>query len=360
MLFTYQPNALVENWLNSTIIGILNDGMLRIIAGHKVVVWPGSIPLERRVILKNRRGIRDRLATFWREFAILELHHQEALLTAMHQQTSLPGIFNDNTACTRIDAFPDTIREVIDDLFRFLFETQLNTILVGNKCLRDLHYEAIYYSIPRRVCPFCGLGHLRAPDAPRHALDHYMPISKYPFAGADLRNLPPMCSECNSDFKKDTDILTDDQNHRRHCIDPYNGPSFRVNLAESIPFGGGVFRAIILPRWIIRFIGDSQEYAENWDRVFKIRERYERDILNANFRSWLEHFAIWYSSPRVMAAYNEVTESFPEYIDAVIQEGFADQAFLKVEVFRLIRSECVHPERGEDMKAFLQILITSV
>lgn len=360
MLFTYPPNALAENWLNSAMVSILNEGMNNILSGQRMVSWPRNIPLEYREILRNRRGIRDRLTVFWREYANLERQHQEALLVAMREQTSLPEVFSNDTVCTKIDAFPDTIRTVIDDLFRFLFEKQLNSIVVGEKCLRDLHYESIYFNIPNQVCPFCGLGHLRAPGAPRHALDHYMPISKYPFAGADLRNLPPMCSECNSDFKKDTDILIDEHESRVHCIDPYNGPVFNISLAESIPFAGRIVRAIRLPQWDIGFVGDSQDYAENWDRVFKIRERYERDVLNANFRSWLEHFAVWYSNPRTRNAYDDIIDSFSEYIDSVIQDGFTDKSFLKVEVFNLIRRECVHPVRGEDMKAFLQILIDSV
>lgn len=357
MLFTYSPQSLAENWLNSTIVSILSNGMQAILNGEEVPRWPDMIPIDRQEILKNRRGIRDRLTKFWQEFSNLEQPNQTALITALEQQTSLPNILFNDVECIGINNFPDGIKDAADNLFRFLFEEQLTTIKIGNRCLRDIHYESIYSNIPSRICPFCGLGYLRAPGAPRHALDHYMPISKYPFAGADFRNLPPMCSECNSDFKKNTDILVDEHNHRRHCVDPYSGPFFEISLAESVPFAGNIQGAIRLPRWEIKFVGNPQEQAENWNRIFKIKERYERDVLNADFRSWLEHFAFWYSNNYFSNSGDNIAASIPEYITIVIQGGLADRAFLKSEVFRLIENECHHPERGDDIKMFLHLLI---
>jgi len=361
MLFTYSPQALLENWLNQTIVQILNDGMLRIIGGHQVVAWPSVIPVARRSKLKSRTGIRKRLEKFWIEFIALNLATQEVLLETLSQQSCLPDVLFNNSTCVEIDRFPDGIRDATVDLFRFLFEEQLTTINIGSECLRDVHYTAIYAAFPSRVCPFCGLGHFRAPGAPRHALDHYMPITKHPFVGADFRNLPPMCSECNSDFKKNIDILRDKRGRRRRCVDPYNGPIFRVSLAKSLPFAGSVKNGIHLPKWNIQFKGGPQSEAENWDRIFKIRERYERDVLNAEFRSWLEHFVHWYVRGNHGGnGGNEIAAAIPEYIDTVIQDGLADKAFLKAEVFRMLRNECLSYQRGEDMKAFLEVLVANV
>ncbi|AYL59467.1 MULTISPECIES: hypothetical protein [Enterobacteriaceae] len=358
MLFTYTPLSLEENWLNSTIINILNVSMRSILNGGDVSSWPDIIPPNRRLQLQTRSGIRDRILNFLREFIELERVNQEALLIAMEQQTSLPNVLYDDSVCTGIGEFPENMRKVADDLFRFLFEKQLTTINILGKCLRDIHYEAIYYHLPWRICPFCGLGYLRAPGAPRHALDHFMPISKYPFAGADFRNLPPMCSECNSDFKKNTDVLIDEDGHRRHCVDPYHGPFFKVSLSESIPFAGSIRGAIRLPKWDIKFIGEPQEQAENWDRIFKIRERYKRDVLDVDFRFWLEQFSIWYlSSNQGQLLGNEIAASIPGYIDSVLQVGLADRAFLKAQVFKLLHVECLDPDRGDDMKAFLEDLM---
>ena len=361
MLFTYSPRALAENWLNQAITQILSDGMRRIIDGHKVVAWPGAIPENIRPHLKSRSGVRKRLEKFWKEFAALNLATQEILLEALSQQSNLPDALFNNSTCFEIDRFPANIRDAAVDLFRFLFEEQLTAIKINGKSLRDTHYAVIYEECPSRICPFCGLGHFRAPGAPRHALDHYMPITRYPFAGADFRNLPPMCSECNSDFKKNVDILRDKRGRRRRCIDPYNGPVVKVSLLKSLPFSGAVKNGIRLPKWRIQLKCASQREAENWDRIFKVRERYERDVLDAEFRSWLEHFARWYVRGKHGGeGGDEIAAAIPVYINTVIQDDFADMAFLKSEVFRMLSKECINYRRGGDMKAFLEILVASV
>lgn len=359
MLFTYSPLALAENWLNNTIVNILDNGMRAILQGDPAPIWPEAIPIAYRPKLRARTGIQDRLAKIWVEFRGLTNPEQIAMLEAIQQQTSLPNVLFDDTACTSINLFSNGIRDATVDLFRFLFEKQLTTLKTGGESLRDAHYRLIYSEFPSRICPFCGLGHFRAPGAPRNALDHYMPISKYPFIGTDLRNLPPMCSECNSDFKGSVDILFDGDGNRQRCVNPYEGPTFSISLANSLPFAGNVKGAIHLPRWEIGFVGGPQEQAENWDRVFKIRERYKRDILDQEFRSWLEHFVFWYTAGQHGAnTGNDIAAAIPLYLETVIQDGLADRAFLKAEVFRLLFAECGHPNRGGDMKAFLEILIT--
>lgn len=358
MLFTYSPRALNENWLNSTIVQMLVEGMRAMLDGRSYPAWPENIPVVRRPVLRRRSGIRERLQKFWEAYALLETEVKEGLIETLGQQASLPSVLFDDSACSSIEGFPKNIRLATVDLFRFLFEEQLTSIKVGEVSLRDMHYFAIYADVPKRICPFCGLGHFRAPGAPRHALDHYMPITKYPFVGADLRNLPPMCTECNSDFKKNIDILRDEQGSRLRCVDPYNGPVYTISLAASVPFSGEVKEGIHLPTWDIQFVGPLQERAENWDRIFKLRERYKRDVLNAEFRSWLEHFAFWYvGGNHGLLTGDDIAASLSEYIETVIQEGIADKAFLKAEAFRMLRNECADPVRGSDMKAFLEVLV---
>lgn len=359
MLFTYSPQSLNQNWLNMTIIQILAEGMRAIIEGGEPLSWPESIPAARRSELRGRTGIRARLQKFWEAYDSLDIAIQEELREALSQQTLLPNVLFDDSNCSSIENFPENIRLAAIDLFRFLFEEQLTSLKIDKVSLRDMHYSAIYADVPSRICPFCGLGHFRAPGAPRHALDHYMPITKYPFVGADFRNLPPMCSECNSDFKKNIDILRDEQGQRLHCVDPYDGPVYTISLAASAPFSGEVKEGIHLPRWDIQFLGPLQERAENWDRIFKLRDRYKRDVLNAEFRSWLEHFAFWYAGGNHGALSGDsISASIPEYIQTVIQGGLADKAFLKAETFRMLYSECTDPNRGYDMKAFLEALVT--
>ncbi|WJH42123.1 hypothetical protein N7E02_18310 [Aliirhizobium terrae] len=358
MLFAYPSEALEENWLNAAVVDILRHGMDEIAAGRAAPKWPSCIPQAYRATLQGRPGLRDRLKTVWREFRKLGDLDRGRLKEALESQTDLPTILSNGVVCIQIGEFPEPVRQAITSLFRFLFDL-LSEIKTGPFSLRDSQYHKIYQTFKKsKICPFCGLGYFRAPGAPRHDLDHYMLVSKYPFAGADLRNLPPMCSECNSDFKGTADILYNDDGMRRPCSDPYSGPTFGISLANSQPFMGNNINGIRYPRWEIDFQGGLASHAETWDKVFKIRERYERDILDADFLSWLGHFAVWYrTSKGIDLQPDEVASALPEYISNVIQDGWADRAFLKAEVFRMLDAECGHVERGAETRVWLKEVV---
>lgn len=359
MLFIYPKTALAQNWLNPSIIYILESGMTSIINNKEPTKWPTIIPESVRNILKSRSGIKSRLQSVWESFKNLDRDEQIKLINALNQQISLPNNFSDDSICTQITLFSDEIRDSIKELFKFLFEEQLLSIKIDGECLRDIHYKEIYSNAPERLCPFCGLSYLRSPNAPRHALDHYMPISLYPFVGADLRNLSPMCDECNSSFKKQIDILYDENHNRMHCVDPYSGPIFKISLINSKSFEGEICKGMHLPKWQIDIIGGTTNLSNNWDRIFQIKKRYERDILNAEFRSWLEHFAKWFiRQPNKYNGFEDnINYHLNEYIETVIQEGLADRAFLKAQVFNFILNEINQHEKKEDMLGFLNLMI---
>jgi len=357
MLFIYSEDGLAENWLGNTVIATLLAGMEAISAGQPLPKWPACIPEERRAILATRTGLRDRIRAFWKVFAELDPPVRVQLQQAMVSQTDLPEIFSNGQACPTISGFDAKVRVAATSVFRFAFEL-LSELTVGAKCVRDIQFAAIYENLGSRLCPFCGLGYFRAPGAPRHDLDHYMLISKYPFAGADLRNLPPMCSECNQDFKKTADVLHDVQGNRRVCSDPFGGPVYSISLLNSRLFQGAFVRGIQYPAWQVDFVGPAPQ-ATAWDEIFHIKERYERDVLNAEFLSWLRHFANWFVRTRGGIVDEDLLEaSIPEYIGTVIQEGWADRAFIKAEVFQMLRQECSHPLRGPEAKSWLLDIVS--
>ncbi|ATN35234.1 hypothetical protein ACO34A_15635 [Rhizobium sp. ACO-34A] len=360
MLFTYSPSGLQENWLNDTIISIVSSGMDAIAEGNAPTEWPDCIPLGKRAALQTRTGIRDRLITLYQSFGALEPDVRAQLQQAMLRQTALPEVLTDGLECVSITDFPKEVKVAVRSLFDFLFEL-LSELQVDGKCIRDIQYSAIYAELKDRICPFCGLGYFRGPGAPRHNLDHYMPISRYPFAGADLRNLPPICSECNSDFKGATDILYDAQGIRRMCSDPYNGPTYTISLAGSRLFEGESLKGIQYPQWVIGFLGPTQAQAATWDEIYKIRDRYIRDVLTPDFLPWLRHFAKWYVGAKGYDHDGQtIASSIPEYIELVIQDGWADRAFLKAQVFLLVSQECEDNERGETTRAWLRDVVEIV
>jgi len=127
-----------------------------------------------------------------------------------------------------------------------------------------------------------------------------------------------------------------------------------VDLSESPLFSGNEVRGTRLPQWQIELVDGPPEQAEAWNTIFKIKERYSRDVLDADFISWIEHFARWFVREfgRGRSA-EDVAAELPRYIDNVVQDGLADRAFLKAEAFRLILAGCNDPDDGEDVRAWL-------
>ena len=247
-------------------------------------------------------------------------------------------MFDGATNCPAKAALPAGVAGSIDDLMRFSFG------LLSDLGIRDEQYDAIHAGMTSRVCPFCGCEYFEAPGAPRHHLDHYLAISRYPFAGTNLRNLVPMGDRCNSAYKRNQDILLDQQGQRRRCFDPYGQVVSAVSLSQSRPFEGADGR---LPDWVVE-LGQAPE-AVTWDAVWDIKRRYSRDVLDAEYTNWLEHFAQWCrATHRQPGDRPALLEALNDFLDTVIPQGFADRAFLKRASFEMLRDQAAQSDRVAD------------
>lgn len=352
MLFSYPIAALGQNWLNGLVVDLMLAGMDAIDSGTEPAVWPDCLPPQRRDVLVQRTGLKSKLADLLERYAQLPTTERPHVRGAVVRQTALPAVFNDDVPCPTMESLPQAIREPVSALASYLFG-QLSSIKEGEGFLRDNQYSAIYAD-DIRICPFCGLNHFRAPGAPRHALDHLLPISKYPFAAADLRNLPPACDECNSTYKRAIDVLIREDGRRRRCCDPYLGPTYGITLDGSEFFSGNEIGGYRLPRWNINIVGHELDRADTWDTVYQIKLRYTRDVLDADFLSWVGHYSRWFV--REMGRDHnaaEVAAEIPRYIGGVVQDGLADRAFLKAEAFRLVDRSSKDPQIGEDVRQWL-------
>lgn len=321
--------------------------------GEAPVVWPDCLPDHVRPILTNRTGLRDRIADFWPAYQALDAAQKTRLRQAIDDQTNLPDIFGLTCNCETIGGLPDPIVEAAGQLFDFAFK-QLKSLKLDGECIRDIQYKAIYDQLPEKICPFCGLNHFRAPGAPRHALDHYLPASRYTFVGSDFRNLVPCCHECNSDFKGDQDLLFRIDGTRRQCCNPYDGPVYSVCLQGSELFEGEVVNRHRVPLWVIDFVGGPAAHAQTWDEVYRVRERYIRDILNVCFVPWVEDFARYFVQ-RFGRTENvdEVYQCLPEYIAGIGFDHLRERAFLKTEVLRLIHNTCHQRPNAQEARTWL-------
>ena len=353
MLFALPVFQEDKNWLNSTLVDLLRAGMQEIDNGEAPVAWPDCLPNLLRPILSNRHGLRDRIEIFWTAYQELNDDQKARLRQAIDDQTNLPEIFGLPCNCETIVGLPDPVIEAAGQIFDFAFK-QLKTLKLGGECIRDIQYKAIYDQLQEKICPFCGLNHFRAPGAPRHALDHYLPASRYTFAGSDFRNLVPCCHECNSDFKADQDLLFRDDGTRRQCSDPYVGPVYTVSLQGSRMFEGETVNGHRVPQWVIKFVGGPVAHAQTWDEIYRVKERFARDILNVCFIPWVEDFARYYVQHFGKAdEVDEVYHSLPDYIAGLGLDQLRERAFLKTEVLRLIYNSCDDGENGKAARIWL-------
>jgi hemerythrin len=265
---------------------------------------------------------------------------QERILRALHDQNEIALLLSCQLNCETISDLPQTIHKPVKELFECAFE------LLTKLDIRDHHYKAIYDATPH-ICPFCGCQPFDALGSRREALDHYLAESIYPLAGSNLRNLVPMCNKCNSGYKLGQDMLTKKNGTRRKSFDPYsyNCTGIKLSLEKSQPFAGTRTETGQLPRWQIEFKPNSEEVL-TWDEVFDIRERYKRDVLDAEFNTWLRHFNSWLKCLNIPhSSDEELVEAMDRYANYYEDQGMSDRAFLKAAVFRMLHTHCKNDDQ---------------
>ena len=218
-------------------------------------------------------------------------------------------------------------------LFSFAFG------LLTDLGIRQRQYQAVCDGIPERVCPFCGCEGLDAPGAPQEDLDHYIPRSKYPFAAANLRNLAPMGGRCNSAYKRTQDPLKRDDGVRRLACDPFAATGVTISFDNSVV--DELTTGPLVLDWVIDFAPDS-EAVNTWDEIFKVRERWKRDVLDEKtFHKWLGDFQSFCKRANIQANGDaQVVDAVKQYQEYLVDCGFEGRAFLKAATFKLLFLKC--------------------
>lgn len=354
MLFHYAVAATNDNWLHDTLKQILLAGMDELDADQALSTWPACIPANRRAALSAKTGLRDRRKEFFDAFAALDQPARNAVRSALVAQNAIPAIFDGVSPWVRLEELANSIREPAKELFKFAFG------LLTAVGLRDEHYRLIWQNLTMaKICPFCGIERLKHPNQPRPDLDHYLPISRYPFAGANLRNLVPMGGDCNTAFKGQIDVVFDaDTNMRRRCCDPYAGPVFSVSLDGTDLFqNDGTIH--LLPAWNIALLGNDDHRAATWEAIFQIKRRYS-DLLNEEYHSWIDHFGRWCADERSGVALTDVASvvaAINQYYDTILQEGLADTNFLKRATFQMLRCKLQVGPDADRIADWLRFLV---
>jgi hypothetical protein len=332
VLYPYPIQATANNWLHACLgetLTVIHDSLL---AGQAVPAWPDILPAVYRPRLNRRTGLRDRLDAYLAVASALTPDERARVLQAFAQQNQIVDLLSCGSNCEAVTDLPAAIRTPIRNLFSYSFE------LLGDLGVRDELYYAVYTGTVHHVCAFCGLEYFDAPGAAREALDHYLAESKYPFAAANLRNLVPMGHKCNSKYKLAVDILRSGDGTRRRAFDPYGAAAnIQISLSNSQPFAGQDGQ---IPAWRIDFGQDDQE-VNTWAEVFRIRDRYMRDVLDPSFKTWLREFSAWCEILEIdLNTHEQVIAALNRYAGYHEEGGWTDRSFLKAALFRMLLHHC--------------------
>lgn len=345
MLYGFPAEAVAENWLHETLCTVVNTINTKVTANEELPEWPEIIPAARKEALKRKTGLESRIEDLNKAFIKLNPDEKAAVLQALSAQNNIPALTSCESDCMTLKELPPLVQKEIEELFLFAFG------LLTDLGIRDRHYAIIYNAADHHVCPFCGLEFFDAPGAPREDYDHYLLKDVYPLAAVNLRNLAPMGGKCNSGYKKMQDILKNGNGTRRRSYDPYNNTGVAVSLDSSVPFEGKDGQ----PRWQIEFAPATEE-STTWDKVFHIRERYVRDVLDPDFKGWLRAFRTWCRSADLASTTGEeVIEALDRYIVTLEDQGLSDRAFLKAAVFRMMKGHCI--ENNQRLIEFLLLVL---
>lgn len=289
MLRCYPIAATQENWLHETIAGVISEIHARLDRGEMIArsqeTWQQLISADleesNRQNLLASRGIRDRVFEYTEEVEKLLPLVRPQVLAVMESQNRVPELLFGGEQISSLEVELPDLHEKVKNLFIFCFE-KLTDFKV-----RERQYHIIFNGLDEKTCPFCGIERVMNPEETAQDQDHYLAKSIYPFAAINMRNLVPMCRCCNRDYKKTKDVLRCEQGNRRRAFDPYVCESPTVSLLNSrLDASNDSF----LPEWQVDFLPGTDE-VETWDKVFEIRARYKRDVLNQNFNRWIGDFA---------------------------------------------------------------------
>jgi len=348
MLNVYPIAATAENWVHDAVHAKVKLALEAMNNGTAAPDWADDMHAD----LAYREALRTRYDAFLVAAGGLSTQQRTKVLRALEDQNNIPAVFDGIAACPRIAATPVRIRKPTAALFTAAFDA-LKSLKV-----RDRLYEKIFKDLPGKCCPFCGIEPFEAPGLAREDLDHYLPRSLYPFAGANLRNLAPMGGKCNRAYKQALDVICDDTGQRRRCFDPYGENLATVSLMASRPFENDETGPFSLPVWQVDLLGDTDSVA-TWDQVFQIRHRYEKKI-QAHFRDWMEHFANWCAlQVGLITTQQEVISALEGYLRVVLQRTHDDGAHLKRAMFEMLRQKCAESDISDRLTSWLSALVST-
>lgn len=335
MFVTYPIAAVADNWIHESICYAFSTVCNAINAGNPLPGWPEILPAQHRDALKAKTALPKLLQTFSVEAKKLSNPQRTDFLRLLAQQNQITGLL-DGSAPVPVTAdvllpLVGAAKTVCDEGFS----------LLKNTTVRDAHYKIVWDSLKSKACPFCGFEPFDSPTLHRENEDHYLSRKIYPLAAANLNNLVPMGSKCNTSYKGQTDVLHIN-GVRRKVLNPYGDIRADISLINSEPLGN----PDCTPIWKIDLVPDIEE-TQTWENIFSIRIRIMENQLR-NYDDWIGDLRGWFEVHNL----NEVTDDarlfdelnkFSAYLKNSKEAG---PVFLKSKVVDMLTHHCLNGDRA--------------
>ncbi len=253
-----------------------------------------SIPKDFAGLMKNAKGsLGNPLKEIAKHYHQLNTQQKNKVKEALQANNDVACFGDPTLKLVRYNDLEKDFAGLLKKFFNGLWDGYLKTkgFITNYKNVLD-HYENLIKqnNVQYIICPFCGLNKFKPPgDKYREAYDHLLPKAIYPFIAVNFNMLFPTCNSCNSDEKRDKDILYNEDGTRRKTFDPYDPGLTFSGLKIKVDTNRPPVQALDRLQWDCNISrdGDHQEELHTWDYVYGIKRRYKKDMENLE-RTWFD------------------------------------------------------------------------
>lgn len=152
-----------------------------------------------------------------------------------------------------------------------------------------------------------------------------------------------MGRDCNTVYKKDKDLIHNNDGARRKYFYPFSPNKISI----TVKLTGSCLPSPINRKgsWIISLLPDIEE-VQTWDAVFDIRRRYSDVVFKDEYDGWLKSFIdiarARYIAPGDQCDQNRIKEILSSYLNTLSRgdiTDYNDKIFLKYSLFEFLRDE---------------------
>lgn len=235
-----------------------------------------------------------------------------------------------------------TLNKDLVDVLKVFF-SELYTRFLGWKLIKDKYgskkkyYDDLFFDNDIEFCPCCGYGEIKNYYSKGHSpFDHYLPQKHYLFSTVNFHNLVPLCHECNSGNKGETDIIENGQK----VFYPFsvNHPDIQVEVTIKLSAWDKLVskknvedqKKKLSPNDISVDFNLVDDRIASWDEIFNIKDRFFAKIAS-NRVGWFDRVVKHYSKYSERIEGYTATDAFVDVIedDSDEQLGFLKSCYLE-------------------------------